>query len=217
MLEPTSTEPGPAVVRVSGWSMFRTCVLKGSLIVIFIVIVKETLWQETEKAVIPPPPTAQYVRHSSKLGKNISFHGPMKSIPITTLQDMPDLVNVTGVFHNESVKDLTWDEALLGREKVVDILHRAGVKFDLDVLKILPLWSQVKHLYGEEPVILGLEQCAAYRESFSPRNRFVGIAGQHNCGTNAMAKYMRQNLIIPPNPHPTKGILANVPWHKHGE
>ena len=189
--------------------------MKGSLLVCFILIVKETLWQEKANIVVPPQPTTQHVR-SSSLGKNISFSEPRPGVIEMTLRDMPDLVNYTGIFHNETVKDLTWDEALLGREKVVDILHRAGVKFDLGVLKILPLWSQVKHLYGEEPVILGLDQCAAYRESHPPQDRFVGIAGQHNCGTNAMAKYMFQNLIIPDNPT-QGGILANVPWHKHGE
>ena len=36
-------------------------------------------------------------------------------------------------------------------------------------------------------------------------------------GTNAMAKYMMNNLIIPQNEGIGKGILAQVPWHKHGE
>ena len=36
-------------------------------------------------------------------------------------------------------------------------------------------------------------------------------------GTNAMAKYMMNNLVIPQNDGIGKGILAQVPWHKHGE
>lgn len=216
MSDPTTRPSDQSSVGPAGWGLFRSCALKGVLILCFVVTVKETLWQETEKAVVPTQPTAQYVRYST-LGKNISFRPPKRNTRITTLKDMPDLVNVTGVFHNNTFQNLTWDEALVGRERVVEILHRAGVKFDLDVLKILPLWSQVKHLYGGEPVILGLDQCAAFQESHPREERFVGIAGQHNCGTNAMAKYMMQNLVIPDNPSPTGGILANVPWHKHGE
>lgn len=31
-----------------------------------------------------------------------------------------------------------------------------------------------------------------------------------------MAKYMTSNLIIPQNQGVGRGVLAQVPWHKHG-
>jgi hypothetical protein len=141
------------------------------------------------------------------------------NVRVMTIADMPDLANTTilDILQEERVQQMTWEEALVGREQIVQVLHQAGVQFDLDVLKILPYWSDVKDLYGEEPVILGLEQCPRFRKKHPPSKRFVGITGQHNCGTNAMAKYMMENLIIPQNKGVGNGILANVPWHKHGE
>ena len=35
-------------------------------------------------------------------------------------------------------------------------------------------------------------------------------------GTNAMGKYLMNNLVIPENEGIGHGILAQVPWHKHG-
>ena len=42
------------------------------------------------------------------------------------------------------------------------------------------------------------------------------ITPPSSSGTNAMAKYMMNNLIIPQNEGIGRGILAQVPWHKHG-
>jgi hypothetical protein len=97
---------------------------------------------------------------------------------------------------------------------VLHILERAGSRLSLDVVKLLPKWQDVVNLFGDEPVILGLERCVEFRRAYAKKDRHVGIAGQFNTGTNALAKYFWDNLRIPENPN--TGMLANVPWHKHG-
>lgn len=161
-----------------GWTGCRNLALRAFLVFGFIFVVKETLWQ-TESTAYPEPEVSQHVR-APHFGTKVFFRKPRKHAKVMTLADMPDLANATAVFQNQTVKDMTWEEALRGRERVVEILYRAGVRFDLDVLKILPLWSDVTTLYGDEPVVLGLEQCHAFRERFPPERRFAGIAGQHN-------------------------------------
>ena len=59
-----------------------------------------------------------------------------------------------------------------------------------------------------------MERCAAFRAAHKPAARYVGIAGQHNCGTNAMVRYLQNNLAIQGNSR--EGFLPQVPWHKHG-
>ena len=161
------------------WIDLRILALRAFIILSFVFVIRETLWQ-TENAAVPEPPMSQHIRTDS-MGKHVYFRPPNKHSKVMTLKDMPDLANATAVFQNETGQGLTtWAQALRGREKVVEILHRAGVRFDLEVLKILPLWSDVESLYGEEPVILGLEQCQAFREKYPLSKRFIGIAGQHN-------------------------------------
>lgn len=115
------------------------------------------------------------------------------------VDDLPDIAPIRKFFTNHSLDDASWEEAIVGREKVVDVLTKANLRIDLDVLKLLPTWDSVKHLYGDVPVILGLERCAAFRKAHKPSARYVGVAGNHNCGTNAMVRYLKQNLDIQGN------------------
>ena len=67
----------------------------------------------------------------------------------------------------------------------IDILQRAGVKgvkllADPDIVKKLPLKSDVEDLYGSEPVIIGLETCKTFRETIDPGDAYVGPAGMFN-------------------------------------
>lgn len=132
-----------------------------------------------------------------------------------TLQDLADLK--PSFLHSAlPTNNISWTEASVDRQPLLDLLHAAGLSIDLDVLQQLPTWTQVTHLYGKEPVIVGLDdQCAAFRQAIPPDQRFVGVAGQMNTGTNALAKYLQHNIRIAANPV-MKGVLWTVPWFKHG-
>jgi hypothetical protein len=93
----------------------------------------------------------------------------------------------------------------------------------------LPQWKQVVQLYGDRPVILGLETCLRYRETLeqgrqSPNNATQRhpaprVTGLYNSGTNALmaaladnfAKYLDADIVATPD-----GVGSwEVPWGKH--
>jgi hypothetical protein len=206
----------------------RSLVASSFIVLAMFLIVKETMWQEQAEAVIQEIPTTTRLRpqmppeYAAGLGTKVYFRPPSVHQKVLTMADMPDLVsaannNDTAFYHprNQALEGTSWAEAIQGRRKVMDILTRAGLKIDLGVLQHLPLWSEVSELYGEEPVILGMDRCEAFRQAHPSEHRFVGVSGQHNSGTNALTRYMQQNLIVPEN-ELYGGVLANVPWHKHG-
>ena len=113
--------------------------------------------------------------------------------------------------------NITYAEAIKGRERLVDILHEAGIdEIDPEVIAVLPKWSAVEHLYGGSPVILGLERCEEFREQADPIDGSLGIAGMFNTGTNPMAMYVSKNCKMPNNrKDKAGGTRWQVPWGKH--
>ena len=113
--------------------------------------------------------------------------------------------------------NITYDKAIQGRERLVDILHEAGIEeIDPEVIAFLPEWSDVQNLYGDKPVILGLERCEEFRSQADPIDASVGIAGMWNTGTNPMAMYVSNNCKMPNNKKDRAGGTRwQVPWGKH--
>jgi len=95
-------------------------------------------------------------------------------------------------------------------DKIIALLKDAGVYSTLtaEELSSLPSWNHVEALYGQQPVIVGSERCAEYRETVKLEDRYVGIAGLFNTGTNLLDVHYHKNI---------KGIgkLWQVPWGKH--
>jgi hypothetical protein len=90
----------------------------------------------------------------------------------------------------------------LGKERVVEILLKAGKK---EILKaeceLLPTWDEIKSLYGEKPIIYGLESCQRYRDVLKSAGRNGSeiepdprIAGLFDTGTNAFADSLHLNF-----------------------
>lgn len=94
---------------------------------------------------------------------------------------------------------------------IVQILFAAGLhdvyRTDLDGL---PSAETLTQLYGplDEPVVIGMDTCATYRNQVPPSDRVVAVAGMFNTGTNAMAFHLRQNIQNIDSPW-------QVPWGKH--
>ena len=146
-------------------------------------------------------------------------HGPSRNDLIVTSQ--PSLVTL------ESLKGIQSDQAKpfmdtsssteqmeRARKPLLDILTRAGLHVDEHVMRLLPTWSQVEELYGSNPVIFGKQYCQAFRDAVPQEKRFVGVAGQMNTGTNALYKYLNQNMYLPEN-NAFGGVLWTIPWYKH--
>ena len=75
----------------------------------------------------------------------------------------------------------------------------------------MPLWSQILATYGDEPVILGLERCEAYRKMVPEKNRFIGPAGLFSSGTNLLNNLLMKNCNPPPEKK-GKFYVWQVPW-----
>eukprot|EP00977_Amphora_coffeiformis_P022831 scaffold11639_cov172-Amphora_coffeaeformis.AAC.8 len=133
-------------------------------------ILYENLWQESSSLNLREDP--------------LQVHSSVENVdqPPIGVNDLADIAPIRHMYANHSLDGASWDEAIVGREPVLKVLKRAGLTVDLEVLKLLPTWDTVKQLYGEEPVILGMERCAAFRKAHRPVKRYAGIAGQHNCG-----------------------------------
>lgn len=132
---------------------------------------------------------------------------------LVTLADLSSLTDddhVRITSQQQQQQETSYEEAVQARKPLLDLLHQAGLQItDRRVLNRLPRWSQVVDLYGEKPIVIGMETCKRFLQSKSPK--YCGVAGQMNVGTNALAKYMSSNLRSS-----NITILAQVPWHKHG-
>jgi hypothetical protein len=104
-----------------------------------------------------------------------------------------------------------------GKERLVDILLEASsLSFQereeghdelfatkqsiQETCRSLPTFQQISGIYGNGPVVVGLETCHAYRDFMTsdPRNRLMDpmprVAGLYHSGTNALSKTLELNL-----------------------
>lgn len=79
---------------------------------------------------------------------------------------------------------------------ILKILRAAGVEIDEELASILPTWEDIVSMYGDKPIISGLETCEAYRENVRPEDRMTGPAGMFNTGTNLLYELMKVNCDI---------------------
>eukprot|EP00980_Cylindrotheca_fusiformis_P006518 scaffold1383_cov68-Cylindrotheca_fusiformis.AAC.1 len=94
----------------------------------------------------------------------------------------------------------------------------------------LPTQSQVEDLYGDKPVIIGLETCDAFQAKVPLADRHIGVAGIFNSGTTAFGLSLQANCRYPNRGAATTtskhqlsndvvsnvhGMLNQVPWAKH--
>ena len=132
------------------------------------------------------------------------FHYPQVSMEAPEVMPKLDEANTTIVVPtvlesetHDNAADLALRHAECeGKEHLLAILQRAG-KTDLSVedCRTLPTWEEVTSLYGEEPVIEGLDTCEEYRSrleacGLEPDPR---VAGLFNTGTNAFAESLMLN------------------------
>ena len=135
------------------------------------------------------------------------------------------LSNFLGDSNSPLDSELSLVEATRGRESIVSILKDAGIieMSPSDVSK-LPTSSNVAHLYGSTPIILGLDRCEEFRRRVPVQNRFVGVAGMFNSGSTAFGISLQANCHFPNRRSKdysndlvkdVGGMLNQVPWAKH--
>ena len=57
------------------------------------------------------------------------------------------------------------------------VFRKAGIELTPQILDQIPPYSHVQTMYGEEPVIIGLERCDAFQQQVNPVDRMIGPAG----------------------------------------
>jgi hypothetical protein len=130
----------------------------------------------------------------------------------------------TTTFDISSVKNVT----------ILSTPHRAQYQsWLLETCPKLAPWSDVMELYGSQPVVMGMETCARYRQSAMAYNNnnnntplvgFIRVAGLYNTGTNALQTTLQRNLYrlsfstnhAQQHAATAKHVpLLQVPWGKH--
>mmetsp|Transcript_31974 Transcript_31974/g.54091 ORF Transcript_31974/g.54091 Transcript_31974/m.54091 type:complete len:524 (+) Transcript_31974:161-1732(+) len=107
-------------------------------------------------------------------------------------------------------------------EHIVKILTAANIKLDEELASQLPTWDDIVSMYGDKPIIHGLETCQTYRDTVVPADRMLGPAGIFNTGTNLLFELMKANCNIKEartstthrEPH-RNGMRFQPPWGKH--
>ncbi|KAG7369249.1 hypothetical protein IV203_031992 [Nitzschia inconspicua] len=170
---------------------------------------KKSLYKKIDKN--KPTTAAQDLIKRDKKG-NIMY----KPITSISIEDLGKLGIKGGA---DAAKGVTYDQAIKGREQLMDIIHEAGI-VEIDVASILslPKWSSVTKLYGDTPVVLGLERCSEFLDEvkFPAWDASLGTAGLFNTGTNPFAMYLEQNCKLPKNKSDKAGGTRwQVPWGKH--
>jgi len=107
------------------------------------------------------------------------------------------------------------------RQKTADKLRHMGISGEV-YLTELPPWSQILDNFNsvtrdDEPVILGLEHCEAFRKKTNPKHIGFGPAGLFSTGTNLINTLGRSNCLGPLGREgmSAKFGLVQVPYGKH--
>ena len=106
------------------------------------------------------------------------------------------------------------------KSQLLELLSKAGVEPTPDLLQQLPPYDEIVKLYGNQPLIHGLDTCETYRRIIPPQNRSIGPAGMFNTGTNLLYSLLSTNCILQGNSADGSGggidnILWQVAWGKH--
>ncbi|KAL3936752.1 MAG: hypothetical protein SGBAC_008004 [Bacillariaceae sp.] len=136
---------------------------------------------------------------------------------------------------------VTYEQAKEGREPLLKILEKdlGLAKLTTSELLQLPKWSEIQDLYGDKPIIQGLDFCLKYQMKVPMSDRYIGVAGSFNTGTTAFGLSLQQNCRFPNRRRSSKttttaiandkqarngggavvtnvhGMLNQVPWAKH--
>lgn len=175
-------------------------------------------------------PDFPIIQLDPKLDKNEPPLDYMAELPdFPTIQLNPELDKID--FQTYKSKPLVFDKFTIpdyshhtrrasdenGVEKTIRNLKEMGVpseELERNETSVeMPPWSQIVDNYGDEPVILGLERCEAYRNMVPEKNRFIGPAGLFSTGTNLLNSLLMKNCNPPPGKGHSKFYFWQVPWY----
>ena len=98
--------------------------------------------------------------------------------------------------------------------------EEAGIPLNINDLKTLPTTQELINFVGESPVIVdgadsSNDQCSKFRQSVHERDRWIGVAGLFNTGTNLLYELLDQNCILPGEEKRSSWeVPVHLPWGK---
>ncbi|GKY96175.1 hypothetical protein MPSEU_000577300 [Mayamaea pseudoterrestris] len=96
---------------------------------------------------------------------------------------------------------------------MIQELASAGVCPVPEFCEVLPSRQQVVSLYGDKPVVLGLETCHAYRRLIGNEPPMPKLTALWNSGSTALSTLFLNNMLL--YDKKWKVDRATVPWGKH--
>jgi hypothetical protein len=104
--------------------------------------------------------------------------GPMNSANNKKQPDSEKQVQRTTKSTQKDIQKLVASGELTeDKEPILSLIERAGVKLDVqkdaELIAELPTWSEVVDLYGDKPVIQGLEMCEPFQNHSDKADHFV--------------------------------------------
>ena len=124
--------------------------------------------------------------------------------------------------------DKSW--ALDHFRQVSLMLSLSNQSFALPPEEDLPTNQLIAELYGDAPLLVGQNQCTDFRQRVpNPQERWIGVAGLFNTGTNLLSQLLKHNCQMPgtistggssdsssdDDRRNNKAVLWQVPWGKH--
>lgn len=87
-----------------------------------------------------------------------------------------------------------------GKERFLALMYSAipdeeiSINQTAEKCSTFPIWSETVELYGDRPIVIGMETCHAYRNVLKGRRPLIRWAGLQNSGTNALKRALTKNL-----------------------
>jgi hypothetical protein len=63
------------------------------------------------------------------------------------------------------------------RNLIVSRIEEAGIVITPEIMERVPPYSDFTQMYGDKPIILGLDRCDEYQKKINPPDRMFGAAG----------------------------------------
>ncbi|CAB9525436.1 expressed unknown protein [Seminavis robusta] len=107
------------------------------------------------------------------------------------------------------------------KEPILKLIRQnAGIQYISETTyKELPTFADVKGMYGDHPRLVDTDQCAAFRSMGDLGDKYIGVAGTFNSGTNFLAKLLTRNCVLHKRQEKfgikQRGIRWQVPYGKH--
>lgn len=194
----------------SGWIRICGCIAVLLLVFIFIGINLSLLFQWN---VIDTLSTSSIGTASGQLFHQVVTLTAATVASESTNYDKDDhpmhrLPNQKSILEKNVLETLIHDAGLTQQEIYTYLLQQSNSTTTVEttneqeqrdtIERILPSRKTITELYGaDSPVILGLETCAAFRDTIPAVQRMLGPAGIFSTGTNLLTHLLKRNCYIP--------------------